>query len=243
MEAHVDLARKKCKYHRSQCCFAYLLTFTVRKVYPVDIAVEIEQPDFPNLIQQFIYKEHSDDVSDDSSISTLPTFCGKISIYPSAVATFHAPSNISGIGGMRRERIRAVKVWRRGPGRYDTVFVNADPSKEGMQGLEIARVRLFFSFSHDDVEYPCALIHWFSRVGDLPDEHTGMWVVEPDMLDDGEPFMSIIHLDAVVRASHLIPVFGQGHVSRTLQFTDTLNTFTRFYVNKYVDHHAFEIAF
>ena len=244
MEAHIDLAERKCKYHTSQRCLVYLPTFTVHRVYPEDIAVEIEQPDLPNLIQQFIYKEQdSDHVSNDSSVSALPTFYGKITVYPSAVATFHAPSDISGIGGMRRERIRAVKSWRNGPGRYDTIFVNTDPSIEGMRGLEIARVRLFFSFSHDGVEYPCALVHWFSRVGDIPDDRTGMWVVEPDTLDDGEPSMSVIHLDTIVRASHLLPVFGQGRVSRTLQFPDTLDTFSRFYVNKYIDHHAFEISF
>ena len=110
-------------------------------VYPEDIALEIEQPDFPNLIQQFIYNELlPDHVSNDSSVSALPTFYGKISVYPSAVSTFHAPSDISGIGGMRRERIRAVKSWRKGLGRYDTIFVNADSSIDGMRGLEIARV-------------------------------------------------------------------------------------------------------
>jgi hypothetical protein len=226
----------------SQYRFVYLPTFTVHRVYPEDIAVEIEQPDFLNLIEQFIQK-HSDHMSVDSTVSALSSFYGKITVYPSAVATFHAPSDISGIGGMRRERIRAVKSWRKGPGRYDTIFVNTDPSLEGMRGLEVARVRLFFSFSHDNVEYPCALVHWFSRVGDLPDDRTGMWIVEPDILDEGEPFMSIIHLDTIVRASHLLPVFGQGRVSRTLHFSDTLDTFTRFYVNKYIDHHAFEIAF
>jgi len=214
-----------------------------RPVYPEHIAAKIEQPNLLNLIQKFIYnQQHSDHISD-SSVSALPIFYGKINIYPSAIATFHAPSDISGIGGMRRERIRAVKSWRKGPGRYDTIFVNTDPTVEGMQGLEVARVRLFFSFSHDGVEYPCALVHWFSRVGDLPDNCTGMWVVEPDTCDDGRPFTSIIHLDTIVRASHLLPVFGQEHVSKTLLFTDTLDTFTRFYVNKYIDHHAFEIAF
>jgi hypothetical protein len=48
---------------------------------------------------------------------------------------------------------------------------------------------------------------------------------------------------AIRIASHLLPVFGEGRISKTLLFTDTLNTFTRFYVNKYADHHAFEIAF
>jgi hypothetical protein len=212
----------------------------VCKVYPEDIAAQIEQPDFPDLIRQFIYnQQHSDDVSN-ASISDLPMFYGKIAIYSSALATFHAPSDISGIGGMRRERIRAVKSWRNGPGRYDTIFVNTDSSADGMRGLDVARVRLFFSFSHDGVEYSCALVRWFSRVGDSPDDHTGMWVVQPD--DDGSP-PSIIHLDSVVRAAHLLPVFGPERVSTTLSFTDTLDRFTRFYVNKFVDHHTFETVF
>ena len=144
---------------------------------------------------------------------------------------------------MRRECIRAVKSWRRGPGRYDTIFINTDADLMGMQGLEIAHVQLFFSFSYNGVNYPCALVHWFSHVGDSPSNNTGMWIVEPDVLDDGESLTSIIHLDTIIRASHLLPVFGPEHVSRTLSFTDTLNTFDRFYVNKYIDHHAFEIAF
>jgi hypothetical protein len=169
-------------------------------------------------------------------------FYGKITIHPSAVAVFRAPSDLSGIGGMRCERIRAVKSWRKGPGRYDTIFVNTDPLVEGMRGLDIARVRLFFSFSHHGVKYSCALVRWYSRVGDSPDNNTGMWIVEPDMLVNGGAVASIIHLDTIVRASHLLPVFGPQCVSRTISFTNTLDTFQAFYVNKYIDHHAFEIA-
>jgi hypothetical protein len=220
----------------------YLPMFTVYHIYPEDIPAKIQQPDFPNLIPQFIYNQQHSDCTSNTSSADLPTFYGKITIYPSAVATFHAPSDISGIGGMRRERIRAVKSRRKGSGCYNTIFVNTDPTMDGMQGLEVARVRLFFSFSHEGVEYPCALVHWFSRAG-LGD-NTGMWIVEPDISDDGEIVSSdIIHLDAVVRASHLLPVFGEGRIPKTLLFTDTLDTFTRFYVNKYADHHAFEIAF
>ena len=86
-------------------------------------------------------------------------FYGKITFYSSAVATFYAPSDISGIGGMHHECIHAVKSWRKGPGHYDTIFVNTDSSMEVMQGLEVARVLLFFSFSHEGVEYPCLNIH------------------------------------------------------------------------------------
>ncbi|KAF8220423.1 hypothetical protein L208DRAFT_1333805, partial [Tricholoma matsutake] len=101
-----------------------------------------------------------------TSSTDLPTFYGKITIYLSAVATFHALSDISGIGGMHHECIHAVKSWWKGPGHYDTIFVNTDPSMDGMQGLEVAHMCLFFLFSHEGVEYPYALIHWFSCVGD-----------------------------------------------------------------------------
>ena len=99
---------------------------------------------------------------------------------------------------MHCEHIRTLKMWRNGPSCYDTIFVNTDPSLEGMRGLEVACVQLFFSFSHDGIEYPCALVHWFSHVGDSPDVDMGMWVVKPDKTEDGENLTSIIHLDTVV---------------------------------------------
>ncbi|KAI9455610.1 hypothetical protein F5148DRAFT_984714, partial [Russula earlei] len=74
-------------------------------------------------------------------------FYGKITIYPSAIATFYAPSNISGIGGMCCECIHTVKSWRKRHGCYNTIFVNTAPSIEGMQGLDITCVQLFFILS------------------------------------------------------------------------------------------------
>jgi len=112
----------------------------VRKVYPGVITADIEQPNLVDLIQQFIYdQQHPDDVSN-ASISDLPKFYSKITIYPSAVATFHAPSDISGIGGMHHKCICALKSWRNGAGRYDTIFVNTDSSVDGMRGLDVACV-------------------------------------------------------------------------------------------------------
>jgi hypothetical protein len=170
-------------------------------------------------------------------------FYDKITIYPPAITIFHAPSDISGIGGMHQECICAMKSWQKGPGYYDMIFINTNPSVEGMWRLDVAHVQLFFSFTHDGIKYHCALVHWFSWVGNSPDDHTGMWVIEPDMLGDGETFTLIIHLNTIIQASHLIPVFGFQCVSKTLSFTDTLDKFTSFYINKYVNHHAFEIAF
>jgi hypothetical protein len=122
----------------------YLPMFTVYHIYPEDIAAKIQQPDFPNLIPQFIYNQQHPDCTSNMSSADLPTFYGKITIHPSAIATFHVPSDISGIGGMHHECIRAVKSWWKGPGHYDTIFVNTNPSIDGMQGLEVACMHLFF---------------------------------------------------------------------------------------------------
>jgi hypothetical protein len=209
-------------------------------------ALEVKlQPGFTNLICRFLHHQrHLDSDSDitDVPLDELPSFHEKISLYPSAVATFYAPSDISGVGGMRRERIRAVPTWRKAGSRYDCIFVNTDSNAPGMQGLEVARVRQFFSFNSGGVFYPCALVQWFSLVADEPDEDTGMWIVEPDFKFDGSRHMDIIHLDTIVRAAHLLGVCGDDFVPRYLSYNNSLDIFHSFYVNKFADHHAFEIA-
>jgi hypothetical protein len=169
-------------------------------------------------------------------------FHGYIRVCTSAVATFHAPSDISGVGGMCRERIRATTSWRKGSARYDCAFVETDPALRGMHGLDITRVRLFFSFVYNGITYPCALVHWYSRIGDGPDENTGMWVVEPDWGPDG-PCESVIHLDCILRAAHLIGVYGDGPLPCGLTAENSLDSFNSYFINKFIDHHAFEIAF
>ena len=210
------------------------------KVYPE----AVKQPHFTQLIQKFLYEQQHPGDETDPAHHIYPPFYEQLMVYPSALATFYAPSDLSGICGMKREHIRAVETWRKGPGRYDTVFVVTDPTiSAGMAGLDVAQVRLFFSFSVDGIRYPCALIHWFTRVSDGPDETTGMWIVQPDDVIYGAPTAAVIHLDTVLRAAHLLPVFGKDSVSKWLKHEQTLDTFTSFYVNKYADHHAFAVAF
>ena len=63
----------------------------------------------------------------------------------------HPASDPSSIGGMKRERIHAVKHWRKGPGCYNTLFINtahdntesdggslSSTSVHGIIGLEVA---------------------------------------------------------------------------------------------------------
>ena len=73
------------------------------------------------------------------------TFTGCVKIYHSATATFVSPSDPCGVGGARREQIKATPSWFRGPDHYDTVFMNTDDTREDMQGMEVARIVCFFS--------------------------------------------------------------------------------------------------
>ncbi|KAF9234884.1 hypothetical protein BU15DRAFT_89804 [Melanogaster broomeanus] len=107
--------------------------------------------------------------------------------------SFYAPSDLSASVGPR----------------FDCVFVgtNSDnPDDTGMQAYDIACVLTFFSFTFRGIAYPCAVIWWFDKIGDQPDEDT--W----------------------------------NEVPRELKPYHSYDAFRAFYVNKYADHHAFEIA-
>ena len=105
--------------------------------------------------------------------------------------------------------------------------------------MDVAHVLLFFSFTFKDQLYPCALVQWFIKIGEEPDDITGMWIVEKEM-KDGEHLTSVIHLDTILHAAHLIPVFGD-HFIDAMDPSDVLNAYDTFYVNKFADHHAFEL--
>jgi hypothetical protein len=206
---------------------------------------ELNQPDFLQLIRHFLYDQlYADSEAGSSSDhSTLPHFHGRISVYLSAISTFHASSDISGVSGMRCEHIQATPSWKKGPPRYNCVFIITDPAADRFLGLDVACVHLFFSINFCGMTYSCALVQWMSHSSSKPDEDTGMWVVEPDFNTDGSPLMSIIHLDCILRAAHLIGVCSNDFLPKDLSFHHSLDTFRSFYVNKFIDHHAFEIAF
>ena len=58
-------------------------------------------------------------------------------MHHSALATFFAPSDLCGAGGMRQERIRSTPSWYDHP-RHDTVFVVLDDNLPGMEGMVVA---------------------------------------------------------------------------------------------------------
>ncbi|KAF7366229.1 C2H2-type domain-containing protein [Mycena venus] len=150
--------------------------------YSFELAQHIHFPTFPTLLARFLtdqlnsdlYSNDGNDI-DPAELSTTP-----LSVFHSAIATFYAPSDPSGIRGMRCERIRSTPSWRKHGARRDCAFAVEDQDKPGFRGMSVVRIKLFFSFTHDGVDYPCALVEWFKKVGRSPDIATGMWVVEPE---------------------------------------------------------------
>src|SRR5260370_40451537 len=115
-----------------------------------------------------------------------------------------------------------------------------------MHSLNIAHIWLFLSISYCGTTYPCALVHWYSCGGDKPDEKTGMWIMQLDYHDDETPFEGIIHIDYIMQAAqaaHLIGVYRPTPIPRHWTLHELLDSFGSYYVNKYIDHHAFETAF
>lgn len=108
-----------------------------------------------------------------------------------------------------------------------------------MRGMVIGRVQLFFSFSFNKNRYLCALIKLFIPEDD-PDEDTGMWVVRPQFYGNGRHTLAIVHLDCIVRAAHLLPIFGSSFVPPKVHYSDSLNVYHAYFVNNNIDHHCNE---
>ena len=53
----------------------------------------------------------------------------------------------------------------------------------------------------------------------------------------------VIHLDSILHLAHLLPIYGDKQAPRDMKYMDSLYIFEEFYVNKFTDNHAFEIAF
>jgi hypothetical protein len=70
-----------------------------------------------------------------------------------------------------------------------------------------------------------------------------MWMVEPEFDDHGERLVSAISLDSILRPAHLIGVYGDRQLPRDFKHTDSLFAFSAYYVNKFSDDHAYQLAF
>ncbi|KAJ6515253.1 hypothetical protein C8R45DRAFT_887963 [Mycena sanguinolenta] len=225
------------------------LAQTPQRTFPrnvTQLAAHTNQPCLVELIRCFLYDQFNPNSPLPSSqipLDSCPSFNGRVNTFLSAVAHFYAPSDLCGAGGMYRERIRANPNWQGKYPRYDTVFVVTDPDLPGMEGMVIARTLLFFSFTHRDTYYPCALVHWYSPISNRADDDTGMWVVAPEFERNGRKSLAVIHLDCIARAAHLLPVYGAAFLPADFHFSYSLDSFRSFFVSRFADHHTHEFLY
>jgi len=211
-----------------------------------ELADEIDVPKLERLTRRFLFGQlHPRDPRvplRSVPIRECPTLPDYIKVFNSASAVFKAPSDICGLSGMRSERIRSCPLWRGEAPRYDCAFLMTHANVEGTLAMDIARVLALFSFRYQGTVYPCAVVHWFEFSEEERDENTGMYVVQPMANSNGSRRVDVVHIDSLVRAAHLLPRFGTSRIPEDLKCYESYDTFKSFYLNKFVDHHAFEIA-
>ncbi|KAH9990721.1 hypothetical protein BJV77DRAFT_1060934 [Russula vinacea] len=140
------------------------LALTRESGYPLELealAAQINLPLEVDLIRHFLFDQlypNSPVSGNDVNLAICPVSDSNIHVFHSALATFYAPSNPSGIGGMHHQHIWATPSWQQS--------YKKDPALAGFRGLHAAQICLFFSFKHDHKTYPCALVQWFSPIGD-----------------------------------------------------------------------------
>ena len=204
--------------------------------YPRDLdglLVHIGEPDLVHMTKDCLTTQTG------TSTEDLPPI-GAVAVFHLVVATFFAPSNTSSTCGMWCEHICSTPSWRGGAPCRNCSFIVEDEEKTGISGLNVVWILLFFSVEYKGVWYPCALIEWFQRMG--RDPITGMWVVHPDHMC-GRQDRTVIRLDCFLCMAHLIPVYGNQKIPLDFDHSYSLDAFEAYYVNRYIDHHSYEILF
>ncbi|KAF8265989.1 hypothetical protein EI94DRAFT_1441224, partial [Lactarius quietus] len=166
----------------------------------------------------------------------LPDFHGHVHVHHSALATFFMPSDLYGVRGMHQEWTRSTPSWYDNPC-HDTVYVGLDNSHPGLEGMVIACVQSFFSFTYGRVKHCCTFVNWFVRDDDEPDPDTGMWVVSLEKQNGRLTTQKL----SIAHAAHLLPVFGSDPVPIDIQYHNSLDRYLSFFVNKFPDCHSHEL--
>ena len=65
----------------------------------------------------------------------------------------------------------------------------------------------------------------------------------PEDYRQGHQAHAVIGLDMILQPAHLIGMYGDDEIPVDFQLSDTLNAFHAYYMNKYIDHHAYTMAF
>ncbi|KAG6328870.1 hypothetical protein ID866_10219 [Astraeus odoratus] len=145
---------------------------------------------------------------------------------------------------MHCDIICATPSWCNGPAHYDCVFVeNGGVDEDGFRGVLVARVLSFLSFTYREEEHVCTFVEWFLPVDEEPDEETGMWIVAPEFNPWGSRVWSVIALNIILCGAHLIGVYGDRFLCSDSHYSQSLDSFDTYYVNKFIDHHTHALVF
>lgn len=209
----------------------------------VNLSQEICQPAFPDILRRFLYDACNPNGllrGCDIELDDCPQLPSPIHVHYSAAATFYAPSDQSGVGGMRREYIRANPKWFGKTARFDCAFIQLNRTGAVSSSWpDVARILLLFTFTFENVRYRCALVRWFHYISQDVDIDTGMRIVRST--GDEPSGLSIVPMKAIVRAAHLAGVCGTDPIPAGINSSNALDAFRLFYVNKYIDHQAFDV--
>ncbi|KAG6329487.1 hypothetical protein ID866_9603 [Astraeus odoratus] len=166
-----------------------------------------------------------------------------IKFYYSAFVMYYTPSDQSGIGGMHYDIINTTPSWHNSPACYDCVFLeNGGAGEDKFRGLLVARVLSFSSFTYREEEHACTFVEWFLLVDKEPDEETSMWIVTPEFDSWVRRVQSVITLDTIICGAHLIGVYGDRLLCSDFHYSQSLDSFDTYYLNKFIGHHAHALA-
>ncbi|KAG1764945.1 hypothetical protein EDD22DRAFT_978916 [Suillus occidentalis] len=170
------------------------------------LADKLHLPSLPTLICCFPYKQiRLDNTLDmyDIPLAACPRYKGKISVFNSVCSRFYVPSDLSRISDMQQNEFPRHDWFRH------------------------------FSFNYAGTVYLCAVVCWFDIIRDLSDPEMEIWVFRPAYNTNCAPTHTIIHVDTIYHAAHLIPIYSNQFLPLDIML----------YVSyDYIDHHAFEIA-
>ncbi|KAI9462220.1 hypothetical protein HD554DRAFT_2041202 [Boletus coccyginus] len=107
------------------------------------VAAHYGYPELIECIRRYLYDQHNPNAGisgDWVDLCHCPSFEGNIRVFNCASATYFAPSDHSGCGGMHRNVIRCTPQWWGGSARYDCVFVdNGGSDDESLSGFKGVR--------------------------------------------------------------------------------------------------------
>ena len=59
----------------------------------------------------------------------------------------------------------------------------------------------------------------------------------------GSPFTAVIHVDTILCCAHLIPVYDSSRpVPHAMKYSNSLDSFDMYYINRYANHHMYEVV-